>query len=233
MKATHFYTFIYNEKNPERMRELVFSILKNMQEGFDTFTLFVESSDIDMSVFLDNKNVNSRTVVNLRYTGKRTTFNNVMQVMAENEDKMTEYWNKGDVYIVANTDIYVQDLKKIVEYFQANPTVNGKPTALALSRWDMQGGQPFHFHRADSQDTWAFVSAPRFQMEQDFGFGIAGCDNRFAYELMKAGYEPVNPSKSIKTLHFHESGVRNYIDQNGVVIGERVPNPYLLIEPSI
>jgi hypothetical protein len=102
---------------------------------------------------------------------------------------------------------------------------------LALSRYDFDAkGNIQPFLRADSQDTWVFYGNPRIRTELEYGMGIAGCDNRLAYDIQAHGYNVVNPSHSIKTFHLHNSNVRNYLnDQNEPI--ERIPQPYLLVNP--
>jgi len=40
--------------------------------------------------------------------------------------------------------------------------------------------------------------------------GTMQCDGRFAFELKKAGYQVINPSKDIQAIHVHKSGERTY-----------------------
>lgn len=71
-----------------------------------------------------------------------------------------------------------------------------------------------------SQDAWVFEAPLRSaQMYLDFQFGRPGCDNRFAYELTKAGYEVLNPSLLIHVRHVH-AGLHTWTE------AERVPGPY-------
>lgn len=61
--------------------------------------------------------------------------------------------------------------------------------------------------------------------------GLAGCDNRLAYELTQAGLEVLNPSRTIKTFHFHDTAIRSNADSSGQQI-VRIPPPYHLLPPT-
>jgi hypothetical protein len=58
--------------------------------------------------------------------------------------------------------------------------------------------------------------------------GIAGCDNRLAYELQEAGFQVYNPSKTIQTFHLHDIPIRTFVEN----VIERIPPPYLLLPPT-
>lgn len=58
------------------------------------------------------------------------------------------------------------------------------------------------------------------------GIVVHNCDNAIADRLYRAGYEVLNPSKTIKTYHLHQSGVRHYNTEY------KVPQPYKLLHPT-
>jgi hypothetical protein len=60
----------------------------------------------------------------------------------------------------------------------------------------------------------------------NFTLGMRGCDNRIAAEFEIAGYRVSNPSKSIRSYHVHNSGIRNYTTT------DVIPKPYLTIPTS-
>lgn len=127
----------------------------------------------------------------------------------------------NDINIICNLDIYFDDTINLAKNIHNNE-------AYALSRYDLKNGNLIHFNRSDSQDAWIFKGKIR-NMFCDFQHGMPGCDNRLAYEMQKAGYFVSNPSKSIKTIHIHNSNIRNYAP--GSVI-DTVPGPYLSIKPT-
>lgn len=57
---------------------------------------------------------------------------------------------------------------------------------------------------------------------------VHNCDNRIALELRQAGYNISNPSKSIRTIHFHNTQIHNY---STVGDEDLIPSPYLLLTP--
>jgi len=88
---------------------------------------------------------------------------------------------------------------------------------LALLRWeDTSGaGAPTIFGpRADSQDTWILArDAMNFtptEEELGFPFGQSGCDNVITVVMLRHKFLVVNPAYSIKTIHLHNSNIRNY-----------------------
>src|ERR1019366_3816588 len=95
----------------------------------------------------------------------------------------------------------------------------------ALTRWDWKSVGSISFFDVDySQDAW-IVRGKVEGVDGSFQLGKPGCDSRIAAEFEKAGYKVSNPSKSIKAFHYHNSGVRNYSEN------ERVPGPYLFPKP--
>ena len=91
-------------------------------------------------------------------------------------------------------------------------------------RYDVQkDGKPSVLFgpRADSQDTWAFLSdtlkTRNFDWKDlDFPFGQAGCDNAINVEMLRKKFLVVNPALSLKTHHLHISEVRTYDPSNVV-----------------
>lgn len=126
-----------------------------------------------------------------------------------------------DINVIANSDIYFNDTVQLIHQIKKNQ-------AYVLSRWDQKpNGDIVHFDRSDSQDVWAFRGPIRTNFEAGFLLGYRGCDNRLAYELQRAGYEVLNPSKSIQTIHVHNSNVRYYTLNNSLI-----PGPYLTVHTT-
>jgi hypothetical protein len=62
-----------------------------------------------------------------------------------------------------------------------------------------------------TQDVWAFQAPFEVdEKEADFTMGYMGCEHKIASIARKAGYRVVNPSKSIKATHWHDSEHRTY-----------------------
>lgn len=128
--------------------------------------------------------------------------------------------NPDDINIIANTDIFfdhtIEEVKKI-----------SSREAWCLTRWNYLGyNRAEFFNRHDSQDVWVFRGPVRKETDGAYGMGVAGCDNRLAFELKKAGYIVRNPSLSIRCYHYHISEIR-YFSWN-----DRVPEPYLFLQPQ-
>lgn len=141
----------------------------------------------------------------------RPTYNVFFQIISK-------YTNVNDWNIIANTDIYFdQSLININKY-------NKPKTLIALTRWEVSGREIRFLNRADSQDTWIFKGHPSINC--DFTMGTPGCDNVLAERFHKSGWFVINPSKTIRTYHLHQSNVRNYNANN------RLMPPYKLIQPT-
>jgi len=201
MKVNLFISY-YKDKTEERQRELDFCINKNINAGFYSIQVLVSTQDIIVS---------DKLILHVGY--ERPTFNDFFKIMSKPEFS-------NDINILANTDIFFDDLSQIINYGLC------ENTCLALSRWDYpKDGNATHFDRVDSQDTWIFYGSPKIMTSIDFILGKGGCDNRLAYELQQCGYNVINPSKTIKTYHYHNSNLRTW-NEIGKPI---VPPPYLLL----
>jgi hypothetical protein len=92
---------------------------------------------------------------------------------------------------------------------------------LCLCRHDLMPNKTTRFIEAEySQDSWVWKGKLSFT-GGEYNFGILGCDNVFPYELDKAGYRVLNPSRHIKTTHLHIVNERSYSEKT------RLPRPYL------
>ncbi len=141
----------------------------------------------------------------------RPTFNDLF--------RMTEQY-PNCINILSNSDIYFpQEFERIKEIDWRK-----KKICLALSRWDlMKTGQLQHFDFPDTSDVWIFLGVMPQLKGADFTMGKPGCDNRINYLIEQAGFEMFNPSKDIRTIHYHLTQVRYYQDI------DRIPPPYRLI----
>lgn len=131
---------------------------------------------------------------------------------------VNSYTGDQDYNVIANSDIYFDETLKLVNQYNPN-------YCLALTRWEVEKTGIRFLNRRDSQDVWIFKGKAR-DVKGDFGLGVPGCDNAIAFRFEQAGYKVINPSRTIKTYHLHQSGVRTYN------VNVKVPQPYKLIEPS-
>ena len=136
------------------------------------------------------------------------------------------------INILANGDIYFNDTLSYVTGISARE-------CYALTRWEEEGNSivPFESkHKYNkyakarhSQDVWIFRGVPN-RIYGAFHLGIPGCDNRIAYEIMRAGYLLTNPSLTIQAIHKHKEEARNYNIPEGVP--KQVPKPWKWVEQS-
>ena len=141
--------------------------------------------------------------------------------------RMFEYCNQeleNEICIVANGDIiFTESLDRL-------RGIDIDPFFITLSRWEMDreagGNQCYLFDNPASQDSWIFKAPIQTSNAMDFHMGVPGCDNRIARIMHDQGLNVINPSKSIRTIHFHHSQIRTYTHR------DLVEGPYLIVEPS-
>ena len=117
--------------------------------------------------------------------------------------------------ILCNADIYWNEtLQELWRIQLAN-------RMLGLLRWDI-GATPcgqtepkLFGPRADSQDSWIFLSDSIKDREWDltplaFCLGQPGCDNAFAGHMLRNRFALSNPAYSIQSLHLHRTEYRTY-----------------------
>ena len=112
--------------------------------------------------------------------------------------------------ILCNADIYWNEtLQELWRIQLAN-------RMLGLLRWDVGESEPKIFGpRADSQDSWIFLSDSIKDREWDltplaFCLGQPGCDNAFAGHMLRNRFALSNPAYSIQSLHLHRTEYRTY-----------------------
>ncbi len=120
------------------------------------------------------------------------------------------------VVVFANADICI-DTASWRQLWDVDLT----DVCLALLRYDvpdsgLKSEAKIFGPRADSQDTWVIRACDvkkrgeDILKSMDIRFGQMGCDNAFALEIFRKKFLVVNPCLSLKTYHYHNSGVRNY-----------------------
>jgi len=203
---TILVTQFYIPDDVERYQELKYCVRENIKNNLiDQIVLVIEKGT-------HNKLIPSHEKIQISWVEKRPTYQNLFDIAIESLNG-----SKG-IMIISNSDIfYLEDdismMKSKIRYGES----------FALSRWDFKPGEDsIHHDTWDSQDTWAFKDVI-FPGRYDIKLGIPGCDNKIAFELQKAGYLVRNPSKLIKSYHYHASDHRTYSD------ADRIPGPYLFI----
>lgn len=207
----NLFVNVYLEENLDRRKELHDCFLRNVfNQQVDRLYILITMED---TVIISNFLMNSKIFVDV--IAGRPTYKDFF-------DYINKYTQDDDINIIANSDIFFDDTILNVNKLKQDE-------CFALSRWEIgKDGLPNHVQvqvRGDSNDTWCFRGNIKHIEYCDFTLGKAGCDNRIAYEIQKAGYKISNPSKTIKTWHLHNSGIRHYIHTRE----HCVPEPYLTI----
>lgn len=203
---------LYRDKNPARQKELEEALSMNLlNQKIKTIYAVVEK----LSEWVDL--IGSDRIVLIK-SEQRPTYNDYFKLI-------NEYAQEDTVSAIANSDIYFaqEGVVLITENIRHNE-------CYALTRWDkLTGCEVKHFCRPDSQDCWIFKGKVKPVQNCEFTLGKPGCDNKIAYQLERAGYKILNPSKDIVTYHLHNSNIRNY--EIGAGSADRLLPPYKLIHP--
>jgi len=136
---------------------------------------------------------------------------------------LLDYANRhlpGAGVIISNADIFFDETLALLD----EEPLAGR--MLCLSRWDQATDGTFrHFDHPESQDAWVF-EPPVPSVAADFCLGKPGCDNRLAYEAERAGLMVLNPSRSVRARHLHNTAIRHYTER------ERLNGPTRLVPAS-
>lgn len=128
---------------------------------------------------------------------------------------------RTEVRAIANSDIFFP-VSSMHHYEQLK-----EGQVWALSRWDeLKNKERKHYNHLDSQDTWVWRGDMNLSEPANFTLGLPGCDNRIAKVLLDSGYQVLNPSLTVQTVHVHNTGHRTY-DRS-----QTVPPPYHLVKPT-
>lgn len=216
----------YKAKTEERQNEIDFCFQKNSRNKIiDRLILF---SDLkDCALFCDE-------VVNI----ERPTYQDFF-------DAANKYPN--DINIIANSDIFFDETIELVKSIRENEV-------YCLTRWEWNDGNITDFNKMHgaphewSQDAWIFKGACRLKdcsrvvaINQDTGkydtipftMGVPGCDNHISWKFKQAGYQPLNPSKTIKAIHVHKQTARDYGHPYRITGGEGSKWGRLLNVPQV
>ena len=200
------YVSWYDDKNPQRNSELRTCLQGNLKNPFIEKVVLLSEGNIS---------INLPRIEKIKLN-KRPTFSNLF-------DAANERIPKDGISIIANSDILFGDSLQSALQIPDD-------TCYALSRWNQNGNGEWELYdRVDSQDAWVFKGKTK-DISVDFGPGVPGCDNSLAYHLEQMGYKVINPSKTIKAYHIHQSNERNYIVNGNAK--ERIGPPYKLIPTS-
>ena len=194
----------YNSGNEDRQKEINNCLILNSKHA-SIETIYLLNDRIYPLDFIPNRRKIVQIVVDAN-NSLRLGYDCAIRFLNENL--------KRKKFILTNSDIYFDEtLRLLVGYDFSN-------TVLAISRYE----NGVLFDRDDSQDTLIGLSPLRVDYSLlNFKFGTPGCDNRIAHIIKHAGYEIINPSKTIRSHHLHASNFRTYSDS------DRVEGDYLLV----
>jgi hypothetical protein len=202
----NLFTTYYHDSRVERRDELLQCLLCNAA-SFDSVNVMVQG-EAPLAWNLSG--------LNLRLSPHRQRYCDLLAWMSG----LVEH---DDVSIIANCDLIIPP----ISLDQIAKNLDGQG-CYCLGRYDLQEQASPRLWEVDySQDVWAFAGKLMRGIGGDYFFGVPGCDNRFAHELHKAGYRVENPSRSIRTYHFHQSKQRTLTNTQK----HRVPPPYLFVAP--
>lgn len=196
----------YQSRSKEREIEFQIAAIENLSCEYLT-ELIVVTEKKEHNIGIEHPRLRHYCV------RQRQTYNDLIRILNK---------TSSDVKIIANADIFFTDpdLLNIVASLREDQ-------CYALSRWDLFKNGNVHLHaHPDSQDAWVFRGDIR-GINGNIQFGIPGCDNRIAYEIASAGYRVLNPCKTIRSFHVHNSKKRTYNDDT-----KRIEPPYKLVKPT-
>lgn len=215
----------YLDKNPERREELKESIMSAISLPWEAIYVFCD--DVSAASYIEElraDKVANGTLKIVPSFGRKHV-----------KDILFYSWAMSDspnnINVIHNTDISLTP-----DAFDTIKNLSWKEypkTLLALSRWDKhQDGSIALLDRPDSADTWVFYSHAPSTINVPCYLGTPGVDNRIAAEFHAAGYDVVNPSRDIKTIHSHLVLGNNYRDENGVIKASQLcAEPYYFHRP--
>ena len=114
--------------------------------------------------------------------------------------------------LFANSDIFFNESLQKLRYSE----LAKKKIFIGLLRYDYKDSSDIKLSgpRSNSQDTWILHSNFNIKKSQrkvlKFNFGKPGCDNKILYIMKILGYHIINCPEIIKSLHVHNTEIRNY-----------------------
>ena len=197
---TWVFTQFFKHANAARFAEIKECLARNCACPYVDKIVLINEKDFSAEF----KDIPGSAKIQQVITGRRLTYADFLEYVHDDVP--------NDVFVaLCNADIYfgdsLADLHKI----------NMSDRMLGLLRWDTdaQGDSKIFGPRADSQDTWIFLSNSIKSRKWDyskfkFQLGQAGCDNAFAGHILRQKFLISNPAVSFKTFHLHNTNIRNY-----------------------
>lgn len=197
---TWMVTQFFKHRDTKRFNEIKECLIKNCANPHIDKIILINEKDYSSEF----NTIKGAKKIQQVISGQRLTYANFLQCV---NDAVPH-----NVFtILCNADIYFED--SIVDLHK----INMNDRMFGLLRWDVDvnGISKIFGPRADSQDTWIFLSDSIKERKWDynkfnFQLGQAGCDNAFAGHILRQKFVISNPAISFKTYHLHNTNIRNY-----------------------
>ncbi len=210
------YTEYYTAKTPERQVEIDTCLKNNLEnKQVDEIYLFVDNAKLLLDLKFEDPEEKLMAVV---MDSRPSVFDFMKKAaLVSSENDFNSFQNSDIYWTEENIELVKQKLEHDMFF--------------ALTRWDIdEFGSAKLLDRVDSQDTWVYIGGRILNTDtSDLVLGTPGNDNALAYRAEQSGLRVLNPCQTIKTFHVHLTGIRNYVDQNGIVIVPVVPPPYKVL----
>lgn len=195
-------TFLYNEKNLDRINEYKKCIEKNLShKSINKLHVIYDVSNDDKKNILLNFLKSKK--IKISYLKDRPTIGYIIKLVNK------KYPNSK--IILSNADIYFNKTLELLNDYDLSKKF------ITLTRYDLQkdgslkirndGG---NFFNGITQDAWIFKTPiPNFY-DQSIKVGLVGCEMLINYQAKKAGLDVINPCLSIQCCHLHQCNIRHY-----------------------
>lgn len=187
----------YNEKDSERVAEITYCILQNLENCSvkNIYNLFEEDNDDYLNKLIKN---------HPKYIGKsllkRLTYLDAFKFA-------NEYIDKNSIVCLLNLDIMLEEKfnnKELNNILIENVIIANSRHEIDMSNGkiylDKTFAKGFHAH---TQDAWFFKTPIHIKehVDIDFELGILGCDNAIAHRLKLCDYKLYNMPERFKIIH--------------------------------
>lgn len=202
-------TTLYQEKDPVRLQEYYRCIQYNCAHPLiKKIYIFYESPDVLDPVLQDPK----IAIIPIK---RRPSFGDFFAFARE---KLA-----GERVIISNTDIYFDESLALLA------PVTFEKTVVALTRHNIPEYTGSWRRNCYSQDVWIFKAPITILGAQRVFLGYWGCDHDIRDRFIRAGFNVINPSCSVKAWHVHMSDERAYFG-NPVTGVKRLPDQLFTIK---
>lgn len=206
----HFIIQNYQARTPERQYELNSCLFRQLaNHAIDHIHVFYDSEEDMQKLHSPHPKSTARV-----WSG-RMTFADLVQYANSNL--------QGHFVGLANLDIFFDDSLELLHRID----MQNEKLAIFLSRYEMDDDGAVTQRTIDeyaagfSHDAFIWPSplpnAQEMYSYINYTQGLPGCENRFMWAMEHiAGLKVINPSRSIRSYHLHNSGERSYNQKHRV-----------------